>query len=91
MAFNCEKTGKVIVEEIEVTAGELAQKIKELIEEGNAAKLIVKKPDGEKVLEIPLTAGVMIGGALTIISPLLMALTSTAALLASYKVEIVRS
>jgi uncharacterized protein DUF4342 len=43
------------------------------------------------LLEVPLTAGVVVGGAFTLLAPVLAALGAMAALLARVKVEIVRS
>jgi hypothetical protein len=43
------------------------------------------------MLEVPLTAGVVVGGAFTLIAPVLAALGAMAALLARVKVEIVRT
>ena len=78
------------VEEIEIAGSELVGRIKELIAEGNVRRLIIKKPDGDLLLEVPLTAGVAMGTAFTVIAPVLAALGAMAALLARVKVEIVR-
>jgi hypothetical protein len=61
------------------------------IEEGNVRRLIIRNPDDEKLLEVPLTAGVVVGGAFTLVAPVLAALGAMAALLARVKVEIVRT
>ena len=84
------KEGRTWVEEIEIAGSELVGRVKELIAEGNVRRLIIKKPDGEILLEIPLTAGVAVGGVLTILAPVLAALGAMAALLARVKVQIVR-
>jgi len=70
---------------------ELISYIKGLIKKGNVRRLIIRKPTGKKVLEIPLSAGVGIGGVLLFIAPVLVAISSIAALVAEYKVEIVRA
>ena len=69
----------------------MVEKVKELINEGNVRRLIIRTPDNRVVLELPLTAGVVVGGVVTLIAPLLAALGAFAALLASVKIEIVRS
>ena len=69
---------------------ELVDRVKDLISEGNVRRLIIKKPDGSLLMEIPLTAGVAVGGVFTIFAPVLAALGAMAALLAKVKVEIVR-
>ena len=64
-------------EEFRVSGEELVEKIKEIIKEGNARKIIIKNEDGESVAEFPLTLGAV--GA--IIAPILAAVGAIAALL----------
>ena len=85
------KEERTWVEEIEIAGSELVGRVKELIKEGNVRRLIIRKPSGELLMEIPLTAGVMVGGAFTIVAPVLAALGAMAALIAKVKVEIVRT
>lgn len=77
-------------EEIMVTGNELVDRIKTLMAEGNVRRLIIRKPDGQSLLEIPLTAGVAVGGVVTIMAPVLAALGALAALIAEFKVEVIR-
>lgn len=77
-------------EEIKVTGNELVDRIKTLVADGNVRRLIIRKPDGESLLEIPLTAGVAVGGVVTIMAPVLAALGALAALIAEFKVEVIR-
>jgi len=84
------KEERTWVEEIEIAGSELVERVKELIKEGNVRRLIIRKPSGELLMEIPLTAGVMVGGAFTIVAPVLAALGAMAALIAKVKLEIVR-
>ena len=53
--------GRTWTEEIEINAGELVDRVKKLIEEGNVRRLIIRKPNDEILLEVPLTAGVAVG------------------------------
>ena len=78
-------------EQIEIAGSELVDRTKELIAEGNVRRLIVRNQDDEVLLEVPLTAGVAVGGVVTILSPVLAALGAMAALLTHVKVEIVRA
>jgi len=78
-------------EEIEIAAGELVDRVKELVQQGNVRRLIIRNSDDKLLLEIPLTAGVAVGGVVTLFAPLLAALGAMAALLARVKVQIVRS
>ena len=64
---------------------------RKLVAEGNVRRLIIRKPDGDTLLEIPLTAGVVAGGAVTIMAPVLAALGALAALLAEFRVEVIRT
>ncbi|UCG90994.1 MAG: DUF4342 domain-containing protein [candidate division WOR-3 bacterium] len=78
------------IEEIEIAGSELVDRVKELIAEGNVRRLIIRKPNGDLLLEVPLTAGVAVGSIMTIFAPVLVALGAMAALLARVKVQIVR-
>lgn len=85
-----EKPGRNWTEEIMVTGSDLVERIKALVAEGNVRRLIIRKPDGQSLLEIPLTAGVAVGGVVTILAPVLAALGALAALVAEFKVEVIR-
>jgi hypothetical protein len=78
------------VEEIEIAGSELVGRVKELIAEGNVRRLIIKKADGDLLLEVPLTGGVVVGGVITIVTPVLAALGAMAALLTRVRVQVVR-
>ncbi len=78
-------------EEIVIAGNQLVERVKELMAEGNVRRLIIRKPSGEALLEIPLTAGVAVGGVFTVMAPILAALGALAALLAAVKVEIVHA
>lgn len=77
-------------EKIEVTADELVSQIKELIAEGNVHRLIIYNSNDEKLMEIPVTAGLVVGGVVTILAPLLMAIGALTALFANFRIEIER-
>lgn len=77
-------------EQIEIAGSELVERVKQLVGEGNVRRLIVRRPTGEVLVEIPLTAGVAVGGVVALIAPLLAALGAMAALLTHVKVDIVR-
>ena len=81
---------RTFTEEIKVAGRDLVKRIRKLIAEGNVRRLIIRKADGTRLLEIPLTAGAAVGGLLTIVQPVLAALGVLAMLLAEFKVEVVR-
>ena len=91
MSEQPEKEERTWTEEIEVTGRELVDRVKELIEQGNVRRLIIRKSTGEVLLELPLTTSVVVGGVLTIFTPVLAALGAMAALLAKIKIEVVRA
>ena len=47
------------MEEFKVTGEHIIDKIKELVNEGNVRKIIVRHPDGRTMVEFPLTVGVV--------------------------------
>ena len=86
-----EQKGGNITERVTLAGTELVDYVKGLIQEGNVRRLIIRKPDGDVLLEVPLTAGIAVSGALTLMAPVLAALGALAALVAKVQVDIVRS
>jgi hypothetical protein len=86
-----EEDEHTFTEQFDIAASELVDRTKELIEEGNVRRLIIRNEEDEVLMEVPLTAGVVVGGALTIVAPVLAALGALAALLTHVKVEVVRA
>jgi Domain of unknown function (DUF4342) len=85
-----EQDEHTFTEQIEIAASDLVDRTKELIEEGNVRRLIIRNEEDEVLMEVPLTAGVVVGGAVTIVAPVLAALGALATLLTHVKVEVVR-
>lgn len=71
-------------EEFKLEGGEILDKIKELIHEGNIRKIIIKNEEGQTLIEIPLTLGV-VGAALL---PQLAAVGAIAALVAKLTIVV---
>ncbi len=86
-----ERDEHTFTEQIDIAASDLVERTKELIEEGNVRRIIIRNQDDEVLLEVPLTAGVVVGGAVTIVAPVLAALGALAALLTHAKIEVVRA
>lgn len=78
-------------EEFRVRGDRAVHRVKELIKEGKARKIIVKKPNGEVIKEIPLNTGVAVGGVATVFAPLLVVIGAAAALLSEVRIEVVRT
>lgn len=76
----------IMKEEFRITGEELLAKIKQLIQEGNISRIIIKNEKGEVYLEIPVTIGVI--GAL--FAPVLAAVGALAALAANFTIEVIR-
>jgi hypothetical protein len=68
------------MEEHRVSGEKLVDRVKELVKEGNARRIIVKNAEGHTLMELPLTMG--IAGAMFL--PVLVALGSIAALASHY-------
>ena len=90
MPEKSEKDKPAQIEEIEIDGGGLVDTVKRVVQDVNVRRLIIKKPDGEVLLEVPLTAGVAIGGAMAVFTPVLAALGALAALLTRVKIAVVR-
>ena len=86
-----DKQEELVNEKVTLAGNQLVEYVRNLIAAGNVRRLIIRKPNNEVLLEVPLTAGVAVGGALTAMAPVLAALGAMAALLTQVKVEIVRT
>ncbi len=73
-------------EELKVKGSELLQTIKDLIEEGNVHRIIVKDDKGNKYIDIPVTVGV----AGVILAPFLSMIAAIAAFSSLLTIEVVR-
>jgi hypothetical protein len=75
------------VKEVTVRGNQLVDKFKEIVEKGNARRVIIKR-DGKTVMELPLTAGVGGAAAAVALSPTLAALGAFASLATDIKLVI---
>jgi hypothetical protein len=85
-----DETQKTWTEEFTLDAGQVVGKVKELIAQGNVRRLIIRRPNDEVLFEVPLTAGVAVGGAAVLLAPVLAAVGALAAVLAEVKIQVVR-
>ncbi|MFQ5947910.1 MAG: DUF4342 domain-containing protein [Acidimicrobiia bacterium] len=81
-----EPTGRSRREQFTVGGADLAAKLRELLREGNVRRIVIKNKEGQLLVEVPLTVGIV--GAVLV--PLWAALGAVAALLARYTIEIER-
>jgi hypothetical protein len=75
-----------VVEEIEVRGRDLLGKVGQLIRDGNVTRIVIKDTHGDTFAEFPVTLGV-VGVA---IMPLFTAIAGIAALVADFKIVVVR-
>lgn len=74
-------------EEFKVKGNDLADKIKELIHEGNVRRIIVKNEQGHTYMEIPLT----IAAVGIVAAPVLAAIGAIAGMVANFHVVVERN
>jgi len=74
-------------EEFRVNGDELLAKVKELINEGNVRRIIIKNRDGKVLVELPLTIGV-VG---MVLAPVLAAVGAIAALVTECSIIVERT
>jgi hypothetical protein len=73
-------------EEFVISGDKVVEKVKELIKEGNARRIIINNEKGESIIEIPVTVGIV--GAL--IAPVLAAIGAAAALLTKCTIVVIK-
>ncbi len=73
-------------EEFCISGEELMSRVKKLIHEGNATKIIIKNESGHTIIEVPVT----IGAVAAVVAPVLAAVGAAAAFLAKCTVVVVR-
>lgn len=85
--FKCgSRVGKVVTEEFSVSSDDLVRKVKDILHEGNANRIIVRDEQGKLLLEVPASAG-LIG---VILAPWLAALGAIAALVTECTISVER-
>jgi len=84
-------TPRSFFEEFTVAGNNLVDKVKEILEEGNVRRLIIKDSSGQRTLfETPLTLGVATGAGLAFFAAPLAAIGAVAALVTQVRVIIER-
>ena len=78
------------IETLEITSNEILDVLKKLLHQGNVRKLILKRDNGDVLIDIPLTAGLMLGLATVIISRHLATLGLLAGVVSRIKIEVER-
>ncbi len=76
-------------EEVKVKGNQLVDKVKEIIEEGNARKVSIRK-DGRTLIEVPLSVGVGGAAAAVLFAAPLAAISAIAALVTDVDIVVER-
>jgi hypothetical protein len=58
----------VVQEQIKVASGKLVSTVKAIIKEGNVRRIVVRNGEGRTLLDMPLTAGVLSGVMMPVIT-----------------------
>lgn len=77
---------KTRTEEFKINGEELLGKVKQLINEGNVRRIVIKNKEGKNLIELPLTIGVV--GA--VLAPMLAAVGAVAALVTECTIMVER-
>ena len=73
-------------EEIHATADQLIGTIKDLLHEGNVRHLVIKNPEGQTVIEVPVNVGVIS----LLVAPILAAIGAIAVFAAKFTIVVTR-
>lgn len=85
-----DKHKPTFVEQIEVAGEDLVSKIKELIADANAKRVVLRDSHGRELISVPLTVG-MAGGALAVLAaPILAAVAAVGGAVARVRVDVER-
>jgi hypothetical protein len=77
-------------EEFSVSGDALLGKVKELLKDGSARKILIKNSDGVTLLEFPLTAGVAVGTIGVVFMPIFVAIGAIAAVLTKCTIVVIK-
>lgn len=78
-------------EEFTLNGDEVVAKVRELINEGNIRRLILRNEDGKTLMEIPLSVGLVGGVAVVALAPILAAVGALAALVTRLSIVVERA
>jgi len=90
MEAESEKKGRTFSETIEVAGSQIIDQVKKLIQEGNVRQLKIRAKDSDFSLELPLTVGVLVGGAVALTAPWLAVLGVLAGFVTKVEIEVER-
>lgn len=77
-------------EEFRVEGDKVVAKVKELLNEGNVRRIILKTEDGKTLIEVPLTIGAIGAGLGVMLAPVWAAIGAIAAMVAHMSIVVER-
>lgn len=78
-------------ENVELVGDELIASVKKLAAEGQVRRIRIIEPDGDIIVDMPLTLGAIAGSAVVLAAPMLAILGALASYVSKVRVEIVRN
>lgn len=85
-----EQSGRTFTERLEVTGAELVDRVKELANDADTRRVVIKDQHDKELLSLPLTWG-LAGGALAVVAtPMLAVLGAIGGAVAKLKLEVER-
>ena len=84
------KSSKTFSEEIQGTVSEIVSQLKKLIREGNARRVIIEDSDGKVLFQSQLTVGVAGTALMTVIAPIVSAISMFALMMNDIKIIVER-
>jgi Domain of unknown function (DUF4342) len=85
-----ESTEDVSIEEFRISGDTLVTKVKELVHQGNIRRITIKNEEGQTLIEIPLTVGVVGGVISAAFFPVIAAVGVIGAMVAHLTISIER-
>ena len=82
--------GKPRTEEFRLNGDQVVSKVKELVQEGNVRRIILKTDDGKTLIEVPMTVGVIGMGLGVVLAPVWAAIGAIAAMVAKLSLVVER-
>ena len=81
---------RVRTEEFRMDGDKVVGKIKELVNEGNVRRIILRTEDGKDLIQVPLTIGVGVVGVSLLVAPVLAAIGAIAAVVTRMSIVVER-
>lgn len=81
---------RAMIDSIEVAGSQVIDQVKQLIKKGNVNKLRIRDKDDDFSLEMPMSVGVLVGGAVVLSAPWLAMLGVIAGLVAKVTIDVER-